>query len=140
MQGALCLALLSLLSSLDPIKSDCLVSIARLHRFLVHEAGILKHVCPFAAGACVAMLEMLAEVVGTVELLGRVAFPKLVNLLQVADAFVPVLVSRALWDDATAKSTSARRNACARKLVAAVAADVSLSRPVSRLMEGSVIA
>lgn len=125
---------------MDITRSICLVSAAGLRRILVHEARILKHVCPFTAGSGVAMLEVLTEVISAVELLGRVAFPKFVHLLQVSNTLVPVLVGRALGKDTTTEGTSARSNACASKLVTAVAADVSLSGTVGRLMEGSVIA
>lgn len=37
---------------------------------LVHHTGVLKHVGPLAARPCVAVLEMLSEVVRTVKLLG----------------------------------------------------------------------
>lgn len=125
---------------MDIARSVCLVSVPRLRRILVHEARILKHVCPFTAGSCVAMLQVLTEVIGAVKFLGRVAFPKLMHLLQVSNTFVPVLVGRALGKYTTTKSTSARSNACASKLVTAVAADVSLSGTVGRLMESSVVA
>lgn len=39
------------------------------------------------------VLEVLAEVVGPVELLGRVALSELVHLLKVSDPLIPVLVS-----------------------------------------------
>lgn len=47
------------------------------------------------------VLEMLAEVVGPVELLGRVALPELVHLLKVSDPLLPVLVSSVSCLDTT---------------------------------------
>lgn len=70
-------------------------------RVLLHQTGILQHVCPLAASACVTVLEMLAEVVGPVELLGRVALPELVHLLKVSDPLLPVLVSSVSCLDTT---------------------------------------
>lgn len=125
---------------MDISRSICLVPVPRLRRILVHEARILEHVCPFTAGSRVAMLQVLAEVIGAIKLLGRVAFPKFMHLLQVSNTFVPVLVGRALGKYTTTEGTRARGNACASKLVSAVAADVSLSGTVGRLMKSSVIA
>ncbi len=124
---------------MDITQSSCLVASARLRRILIHQARMLKHVCPFTASASMAMLEVLTKVVGAVELLGRVAFPKFVHLLQVADTFVPVLVGSALGKDTTTEGTSTRGNAGTGKFVTTVAAEISLTGTVSRLMEGSVI-
>lgn len=70
-------------------------------RVLLHQTGVLQHVCPLAAGACVTVLEMLAEVIGPVELLGRVALSELVHLLKVSDPLLPVLVSSVSCLDTT---------------------------------------
>lgn len=86
-----------------------------------------------------AVLEVLTEVVGAVELLGRVALAELVNLLKVANAFVPILVGRALRQNASTQGAGARGDTCASKLVAAVATDVSLAGSVSGFVEGSVV-
>lgn len=115
---------------LNLARSACLVSVARLRGILIHEARILQHVGPLAAGTGMAVLEMLTEVVGAVKLLGRVAFSKLVHLLEVANTLVPVLVGRTFGEDSAAEGASARDQAATGKLVAAVAADVSLARSV----------
>jgi len=48
-----------------------------------------------------AVLQVLTEVVGAVKLLGRVAFPKFVHLLKMADTFFLILVSSSLLHGAT---------------------------------------
>jgi hypothetical protein len=50
-------------------------------RFLLHHAGVLEHVGPLAAGAGMAVLEVLAEVVGPVELFAGVALAEFVHIL-----------------------------------------------------------
>jgi hypothetical protein len=50
-------------------------------RVLLQHAGVLEHVGPLAAGTGMAVLEVLAEVIGAVELLARVALAELVHLL-----------------------------------------------------------
>ncbi len=62
----------------------------RYGRVLFHHTCILKHVCPFAAGTNVAVLEVLTEVIGAVELFARVALAELVVFLKMDDAFFPV--------------------------------------------------
>lgn len=59
-------------------------------RRLVLHAGVLQHVGPFAAGAVVAVFEVLAEVVGAEELFGLVALAELVHLVEVVGADVPL--------------------------------------------------
>lgn len=64
----------------------------RRRRLLGNHAGILEHIGPLARRARVAVLKVLAEVVGAEELLGRVALAELVGVVEVADALGPVLV------------------------------------------------
>jgi hypothetical protein len=59
---------------------------------LLEHACVFQHVGPLAAGASMAMLEMLTEMIGPVKLLARVAFAKLVLFLQVTDPLLPVFV------------------------------------------------
>lgn len=106
---------------------------------LVHHTGVLEHVGPLAARACVAVLQMLSEVVRTVKLLGRVALSKLVHLLQVLDPLVPILVCGVSRRITTAEHSCARPASRPREFVAAVATGVSFSRPVGRVVEGPVI-
>lgn len=62
----------------------------RLWRGFLAHACVLEHVCPSAARATVAVLEVLAKVIGPEELLGLVAFAELVNVVEVLDTRVPV--------------------------------------------------
>lgn len=57
---------------------------------LVSHASIFQHVGPFATGACMAMLKVLSEMVGTEELLGLVAFTKFMHVIQVLRSCFPV--------------------------------------------------
>ena len=58
---------------------------------LLHHACIFQHVGPFSASARVAVLEVLAEMISPVELLGAIAFPELVVVLQMANTLIPIL-------------------------------------------------
>lgn len=108
---------------------------------LVQKAGVFQHVGPLAAGSGMAVLQMLTEVVGAVKLLGRVAFPKLVHLLKMADTLLPVLVSGSLLHDASIHVARAGGGqAGAGKLVSAVAARISLTRAPCRIVKGPVVA
>lgn len=57
---------------------------------LVFDARLLQTGRPLATGPAVTMFQVLAEVVGAVELLGLVAFAVFVHLVQVLRAFIPV--------------------------------------------------
>lgn len=57
--------------------------------FILH-ARIFEDISPLPAGACVAMLQMLPEMIRAVELLGIVAFPELVHARQMLKSAVPV--------------------------------------------------
>lgn len=105
---------------------------------LVHKAGILQHVGPLAAGSGMAMLQVLTEVVCAVKLLGRVALPKLVHLLEVTDALFPILVSGSFLHGTPV--ARAGRRAGAGEFVSTVAAGISLARAVGGLVEGTVVA
>lgn len=67
---------------------------------LIHHACVLKHVSPLATGASVAVLQVLSEVIGSIKLLGRVAFAELVHFLKMSNALIPVLVRGMLWHHA----------------------------------------
>lgn len=58
------------------------------HRLVFH-AGIFKHVCPLAAGAGMAVFEVLAEVIGAEKLLRLVALAKLMDNVKVFRANFP---------------------------------------------------
>ena len=58
------------------------------HGFVLH-TGILEVVGPFAAGAGMAVFQMLAEVVGAEKLLGRVAFAEFVDVVEVLGSDIP---------------------------------------------------
>lgn len=105
-----------------------------LWRLLFHHAGILEHVCPFPAGARMAVLEMLPEMVRPVKLLGAVALAELVMVLEVANALVPVLVRHM---PPVARGAHGSRP---REFLTAVAARVRLARPRGGLVKGSVVA
>lgn len=91
-------------------------------RIFLQHARIFQHVCPLAARARVAVLEVLAEVIGAEELLGAVAFPEFVMVLQMAYALVPVLL-RGL------AAMAYRAHAGALELLATVPARVGLAGP-----------
>lgn len=95
-------------------------------RPFLHHARVLEHVGPLAAGAGMAVLEVLAEVVGAVELLARVALAELVHALEVPHAVFPVLVAR---------HRPVRALARPGELLAAVAAHVGLAGPCRALVE-----
>ena len=80
-----------------------------------------------------AVLEMLAEMVGAVELLARVAFAKFVRILEMDDALLQVLVR-----DETAVLVPGRP--CPLKLLAAIPAAVGLARVGRALVESSLVA
>lgn len=98
--------------------------------FLNH-AGVFEHVCPLPTGAGVAVLEVLAEVVGTVELLARVALAKLVHVLEMTDPVLPVLV---------ADANSGLGLPGSGKLIPAVPANVGFAGPCGAVVERPLIA
>jgi hypothetical protein len=103
-------------------------------RFLLDHASGLQHIGPFSTSAGVAVLKMLAEVVCTEELLGRVALSKLVNLLQVSNACVPVLIGSYL------ALPRRRGRSGTMEVFPTVPTSVSLAWVVGGLMKGPVIA
>lgn len=58
-------------------------------RFIFH-AGILQHVCPFSAGACVTVFQMLPKMIRPEELFGLIALAELVYIGQMFDPYRPV--------------------------------------------------
>lgn len=99
---------------------------------LLNHAGILKHVGPFPTRPLVAVLEMLSEVVCSVKLLGRVALPELVNVLQVANSIIPVLCS----DEPGPVGCHTRT----MEIAAAISARVGGARPARRFVECAIVA
>jgi hypothetical protein len=87
----------------------------------------------------VAVLEMLSEVVRSKEFLGRVALSEFVYLFKMLDALIPVLVCRLSRRITTAQGTRTRDTARSWKLIAAVAADVSFARSVSRFLKSLIV-
>lgn len=81
-----------------------------------------------------AVLQMLSKMIRPVKLLGAVALPKLVMILQVSDALIPILICHV-----SSMACGAHR-AGTRKLLATVATRVSLARARSRFVEGPVVA
>lgn len=63
-------------------------------RFILH-ACILEHVGPFTARSLVAVLQVLPEVISAEELFGLVALPKLVHMVQMFSANIPL---RRVWE------------------------------------------
>lgn len=61
-----------------------------LRQRLIPHACILELIRPFATGASVAVLQVLTEVVGAVELLVHIALAEFVDDVEVLDAFIPV--------------------------------------------------
>jgi len=96
-------------------------------RVFFHHASIFQHISPLATGTCVAMLEVLSKVICPVELLARVAFPKLVHVLQMMDPLFPI----GLAD----RDPTTRGPPTTGKLVAAVAAGIGLSRSCCAIVE-----
>jgi hypothetical protein len=82
---------------------------------------------------------MLSEVIRSEELFGRVALSELVNLLQMPDALIPVLVCGVPGRVTTVQGTRTRAATRANKFIAAVAAGVSFTRSVSRIVESSIV-
>lgn len=64
--------------------------IERHWRLFFFHTSILKDIGPLAAGTSMAVLEMLAEVVGAEEFLGIVAFAEFVHCGQVLEPTVPI--------------------------------------------------
>jgi len=81
-----------------------------------------------------AVLEVLTEMICTVKLLARVALAELVYLLQVANAFFPILFACAQTSLGTFAAASPV------KLFAAITTDVHLSRSCGAFMKRSFIA
>ncbi len=73
-----------------------------------HKTGIFEHVGPLAVGTSVAILDVLAHVVGTVKLLGNVAYSEFVNLPQMAATVGAVLIGWVPEDDIFIQGTCAR--------------------------------
>jgi len=115
--------------------------IVRLPRcwVLFEHASILQHVGPLSTGARVAVLEMLSEVIRSEELFGRVALSELVHLLQMPNAFIPVLFRSVPGRITTVQGTSTRTTSRSCKLITAVAAGVSFTRSVSRIVESPIV-
>ena len=63
---------------------------ALLVRWLVLHTCSLEHIGPLATGACMAVLQMLAKVIGSEELFCLVAFAELVGMVQMLRADVPL--------------------------------------------------
>ena len=103
----------------------------RRRRLFLHHTGVFEHVCPLPASACVAVFEVLAEVVGPVELLARVALAELVHVLKMPDAIFPFLIRRA--DSALALPGPG-------EFLPAVSANVSFAGPGSAIVERPLIA
>lgn len=82
---------------------------------------------------------MLSEVIRSEELFRRVALSELVHLLQMPDAFIPVLFSSVSRRITTVQGTSAWAASRSWKFVAAVATGVSFARSVSRIMKSPVV-
>lgn len=78
-----------------------------------------------------AVLEMLPEMIRSVELLGRVAFPELVHLMEVATSFFPVAV--------VGKSRPIGGNFRTRKVNTAVAAGIGLTQAIRRFVERALV-
>ena len=94
------------------------VSGKRLWRGLLPHTGVFEHIGPFPAGAGMAMLEVLTEMIGPEKLLRLVALAELVSLAHVLGTDIPV---------------------CGvRELLAAVATHVGCGRLDGRGMESSV--
>lgn len=85
------------------------------------------------------VLQVLPEVIRPEELLGRVALPELVHLLQMSNSLLPVLVCRLSRRDPSAQGAGADGPAGSPELVAAVAARVSLTWMGRRIVERSVV-
>lgn len=67
--------------SLDPNRPEPLSLGSARAGFLLNHTCVLKHVRPLAAAASMAMLQMLTEMISSVELLGKIALPEFVDLL-----------------------------------------------------------
>ena len=61
-------------------------------RIFIHHTGIFQHIRPFATSSGVAVFEVLAEMVGTIKLLARIAFSELVYLLEVLGPRLSILI------------------------------------------------
>lgn len=81
-----------------------------------------------------AVLEVLAEMIRSEELLGRVALAELVNLLQVSYTLIPVLVGSHL---APLNTDGVPRTV---KVFSTIPTRVSLTRKARRLVERAVVA
>lgn len=106
----------------------------------LHHACVFQHVGPLAARPGVAVLQMLAEVVCPVKLLGRVALSELVHVLQMPDPLVPVMFCGVPRYDAAAEGTVPGTAAGPGELVAAVAARIGLARAVRRVVKSAIVA
>lgn len=71
------------------LRSTAVGSDTLLRQWLILHASILQHVGPLAAGTSVAVLQVLAEVIGAEELLGLVALAKFVNVVEMLGASLP---------------------------------------------------
>jgi hypothetical protein len=86
-----------------------------------------------------AVLEMLAEVIRSVELLRRVALAELVHILQMAYPLFPILLRSMSWRHTTAQGTAAWPASRPSKLFTTVPASVGLTRPGRRFVERPVV-
>jgi hypothetical protein len=102
------------------------------HWLLLDHACIFKHVGPFPARTRVAVFEVLAEVVGAIKLLGRIALAKFVSVLKVPDPLLMVLVS----DDESA----VRATPSSGKFFSAIAAHIGLARSRCAVVECAIVA
>ena len=63
---------------------------ALLRRWLVSHASVFQHIGPFSAGTCMAVLQVLSEMVCAEKLLGLVAFSKFVHVIQMFGSRFPI--------------------------------------------------
>jgi len=64
---------------------------------------ILQRSCPLAMYDSMKMFEVLAKVISAIEPLGHFALPKLVDILQMLNPFIPVPFRYAAWDNIAAE-------------------------------------
>lgn len=106
----------------------------------VNETSILQHVCPLATGSSMAMLQVLTEVIGTVELLVGVALSEFVDFLQMSDPLLPILICSMSRNDAAVEGAASWSTTRSGKFQAAVAASICFTRMTGGVMESAVIA
>lgn len=116
-----------------PIPLGLLLNYSPGRRILIQHAGVLQHIGPLAASSCVAVLEVLPEVICPEKLFAAVALAEFVNFLEMADALFPVLVG------GMARRRGPWAATISWELLTAVAACVCLAGAVGAVMEGTVI-